>query len=441
MGRTICIGTEFVCQLLMEYDKQLSSMDRHLPQGVVRRQRIKRWLIWSSIPIGIVIVLFLLRVMLQASVDRADIETSIVEVGPIEATVSARGVVVPEYEQVLTAPVTSTITHLYLNSGDTVEPGQPILKLDTDVLELRQTRLNDEIALQENQREQLNLELQRREIDLSAQYDVKELQTRYVRAQLERTRHLHELGGTTDEELARAQLNLEISLREKKQLSQSIENQKASLQAELDGLDLQIRIMRGDLTELQRELRLAEPTADRSGVITWINDELGTQVNSGEALVRVADLSSYRIEAEISDIHAGRLGVGGKVGIRLGDHRLRGKVSAVRPAVEGGIMTFIVSVDDSKHPALRPNLRADVYVVTSYEENVLRVKNGPFCTGAVDQAVFVINGEEAVRRSVDIGISNYDYIELKGDIAPGDEVIISDTRDYRHRQTIQLKGD
>jgi HlyD family secretion protein len=284
------------------------------------------------------------------------------------------------------------------------------------------------------------LELERQTIDLEASRDIKELEVRFVESQLERTRYLHDLGGATDEALAQAELNLDIAQRQLLQVTQSIENQKASLEAEIEGLDVQIQIKENEIREAERDLESTYARAERGGVVTWVNDNIGSHVNPGDAVARVADLGSYRIEAQISDIHADRLCAGGKVVIRIGDLRLRGAIGTVQPSVENGIARFEVIPDETSHSVLRPNLRTDIFVTTSFKDSVLRVKNGPFYRGRVDQKVFVVDGDKARRRLVDIGVSNYDYVELIGDVKPGDEVIISDMSKYEHVEEITLNN-
>jgi HlyD family secretion protein len=70
----------------------------------------------------------------------------------------------------------------------------------------------------------------------------------------------------------------------------------------------------------------------------------------------------------------------------------------------------------------------------------MRVKNGPFFTGARDQKIFVIKGDKAIARTVQIGLSNFDWVELLG-VQPGEEVIISDTKEFQHLDEFIIKNN
>jgi len=413
-------------------------MDRELPQEAIRRRNIKRIFQILALIAIVTVAMIAFRSCLTPSVSRNRILTSVVERGSIDASLSAGGIVEPEYEQVMTSPVRSTVLEVLLHSGDTVKAGEPILRLDTEAAESRAEKLQDEVLFFRNQKEQLKLELESRTIDLDASRDIKELEVKFAESELERIQHLLKIGGSTGAALSQAELNLDIARRQYAQLTQSIDNQKSALEIEIEGLDLQIKMKTSEALDAERDLENAQIRAERSGVVTWVNDDVGASVAPGDAVARVANLESYKVEAQISDIHSARLKIGGPVVIQFGKSRLEGSIGSVHPSVENGIARFEVHLDDESHPALRPNLRVDVFVITSYKDNVIRVENGPFYKGRVDQKIFVIDGERAVRRIVDIGVSNYDYVELMGDVSPGDEVIISDMSKYEHAEEIDV---
>lgn len=416
-------------------------MDRELSQDVVKRAKLKRYsrlVIVIAIP---VIGLLLIRAMLKPELHRSRILTSIAETGPLEATVSASGTVIPGFEQVITSPIASRVNRVFLKTGDRADSGQSILELDMESIKRTLDQSQDELRLHENEKERLSLELNRSQIDFQSRYDIKELQTRYARSERERISHLTEIGGATRVDLDQADLNVEINERELQQLANQLENQQATLKADLKSLDIKINIQKNKIDEVRRQINRAETRAERPGVVTWVNDNIGSSVSAGEVVARIADLSSFRIEAQISDVHAASLKAGGTVRVRIKDSILTGSISVIQPAVKDGVITFLVALDDSSNPLLRSNLRVDVYVVTAMKPAVTRVKNGAFYAGIVDQKVFVIKGDKAIRKTVKIGEVNFDWVEVIGDIHPGDEVIISNMKDFEHVNEVEVEPD
>ncbi|MCP4580736.1 MAG: HlyD family efflux transporter periplasmic adaptor subunit [candidate division Zixibacteria bacterium] len=415
-------------------------MDRELSTQYKRKKKLLKYSGVAATIIIIVISVMGFRYILGSSVNRSMIRTAVAEIGSIEASITASGNVVPEYEQIITSPIQSKIDKVFKNAGESIQAGQSILKLNQEFIMMAYDGLKDELKLKINRKSQLNLKLERSRIDLQAAYDIKELQTTAIAAKLEQEKHLYEIGAGTKVNLDQAQLNLEVSRRELEQLRKQIDNQQKSLEADLRELELQIRIQEKDVEKLEREIELAEAKADRDGVITWVNDDIGATINKGDVIARVADLGSFKIEANISDIHAAKLHVGNPVKIRIGGQDLAGEIVSIRPTIQNGIITFIVELEEKTNSSLRSNLRVDVFVITSFKDDVIRVANGPFANGSGPQDIFIVKGDKAIRKRVTIGATNFDYVEIESNVDIGDKVIISDMSDYIHRKELTVKN-
>ena len=80
----------------------------------------------------------------------------------------------------------------------------------------------------------------------------------------------------------------------------------------------------------------------------------------------------------------------------------------------------------------------DVNVVTDRKPRTLRVARGPFADDPSRRA-FVVRGDRAVRVPIVLGLSGVDTVEVVSGAAAGDELIVSDMRDYLHLESIILK--
>ena len=163
-------------------------------------------------------------------------------------------------------------------------------------------------------------------------------------------------------------------------------------------------------------------------------------MNVGEVFARIADLNSYRVKATISDIHTARLKVGLPIIISINEETdLTGRVAGILPKIENGIVTFMADIDDKNHSLLRPNLQADIYIVTSKKRNVTRIKKGPFAQGHGIHDVFVIRGDRAVRIEASFGITSHEYYEIVDGIVEGEEVIISEMTDHKNAEEVMIR--
>jgi HlyD family secretion protein len=415
-------------------------MDRPISDTKKKRRLGKNALRITGLIAVLVGALFVLRSMLTKELDRKDFQTATVEVGKVEEAITASGLVVPAFEQQLTAPVTAAIQEVRRQSGDQVERGDTILQLDEEYIRLQYESLADQLELKKNKITRLRHEYDKNIQDLAYESEIKALQISSLEAQLADTKRLREIGSATPEEVDQAQLQLDIARLEKQKLDNELRFREQVLPGDRRNLELEVRMEEKKSSELSRKLRETSVIAPRSGVITWINEDLGKQVSEGELLVRLADLQRYRIEATCSDRYAAQVKIGLPVRVRINQTDLNGRISTILPAVENNTVAFIVELDEPDHPKLRPNRRVEVYLIANAREQALRLKNGPAFRGKTIQPLFVVDGKEARRTEARIGLTSVDYVELlETDLQPGQQVIISDMAAYEHLEQIKLE--
>jgi len=415
-------------------------MDRALSDAI--KQKRKRGIILKITfsLIIVIIILLSLQYFIQPSIQKEDFYTAVTETGNVQASVSASGTVLPEFEEIKTSPIQSTIKRIHHNTGDNVESSDSILSLDTKNTILTLEKLKDQLALRENSVNQLKLQLEKSLIDLKTQYQIKKLRVESMAADLKEAKYLNKIGGGTKEKIEKADLNLNIAKLELNQIKATIANKEKSMKVDMKGLNYEINIQKKNVRELSEKLDEATITADKEGVITWIYNQIGQTVNIGQELVKIANLHSYKVEGTISDRHAAKLRNGGKIIIRINnDADINGEIVSISPSVQNHIIEFQAKLDTKNHPLLRPNLKVDVFVQTVLKENAIRVKNGAFYRGGAKQKVFAVKDNMLIRRDVEFGHSNFDYVEIVKGLAEGEKIVTSDMSDYENRDKIKIK--
>ena len=414
-------------------------MDREIDSGVKRKKLLRR-IILMIVPLAGAIAIFIWGPeLIKPSVARDRIRTARVEKGALEAAVMATGLVVPEFEQVLSSPVNARVLRILKRPGANVSNGDSILQLDLNESVLALEKLGQQIELKQNQQSRARLDLDNTLINLENQWEIKSLEYKSARAATARNKELFRQGLLSEERLSEIQLAEEKTRFELKQLDETKQKARQMTRSQLEGLALEMKTLEQERTEARRQLELATTRADRSGVLTWVVDVEGATINKGDVLARIADLSTFRVEATISDVHAGRLTTGLPANVKINDQTLTGTVTRINPAVKDGVITLFITLDQSSSPLLRSNLRVDVTIATDRKDQVLKIRKGPFAGGEGVRDVFVIRGDAAIRTSARFGIAGADHFEVVQGLLEGDEVIISDMSNYMHIKEVRLK--
>lgn len=415
-------------------------MDTIIEAEVKTKRRNKTIFITLITAVVLLSSVWLLRASFQSTLKRSEITTAIVEMGNIENTINATGEILPEFEEIITSPIDASIQNVVMDAGAQIKAGESILTLDKSAAQTEYEKLKFQVESRRNEIEKLKLDLNKSFSDIKSNNDIKQLRINSLQADVENAKRLYKAGGGTKEDVDKAELDLKVAMLEKQQLENEIKNKQQTMRLEIKEAELAADIEENDLHELERKLQQANIVATRAGVVTWVNKNIGASVHQGESIARIADLSSFKVTGSISDNYLDQLHNGMSAIIRINETDIRGTVVNIYPSVQNGIVSFDVQLDEQNNKLLRPNLKVDVYLVTATHNNVMRVANGPTFRGASAQDVFVLKNGVAEKRTVHIGMTNFDYVELKDNVKPGDVVITSDMKDYKNSKEVVIKN-
>ena len=415
-------------------------MDREIPKEIRKKERNKKIIRFSAIAVTIVVVISILISLMRTGVKKKDIILSVVDQGTIEVSVSASGKVAPAFEEIITSPINSRIVEVYRRGGDSVDVGTPILKLDLQSTETEYKKLLDEEEMRRYKLEQLRVNNQTKLSDMAMQIKVSAMKLNRMKVELRNEHYLDSLGAGTTDKVRQAELSYNVAQLEYEQLKQQYDNEKEVAAAELKVQELDFNIFRKNLAEMKRTLDDAQIRSPRKAILTYINNQVGAQVPQGGQVAIISDLSHFKVEGEIADTYGDRVAAGGKAIVKIGTEKLEGVVSSVTPLSKNGVISFSVQLMDDNNRRLRSGLKTDVYVMNAVKEDVMRIANASYYVGRGEYDLFVMTSDdEIVKRKLQLGDSNFEFVEVVSGLQPGDRVVVSDMSQYKNKTKLKLK--
>ena len=414
-------------------------MDREIPKEVRNKERNKKIIRYGGIGVASVIVISVLTSFMRTGVKTKDLVFSTVDKGTIEVSVSASGKVVPAFEEIINSPINTRIVEIYKKGGDSVDIGTPILKLDLQSVETDYKKLLDEEQMRSYKLNQLRVNNQTKLNDLAMKIKVSAMQLNRKKVELRNEQYLDSLGSGTTDKVRQAELSYNVAQLEYEQLEQQYDNEKEVLAAEYKVQELDFSIFRKGLAEMKRTLDDAQIRSPRKAILTYINNQIGAQVSQGSQLAVISDLSHFKVEGEIADTYGDRVAAGGKAIVKIGSEKLEGTVSSVTPLSKNGVISFTVQLNEDNNRRLRSGLKTDVYVMNAVKEDVMRIANASYYVGRGEYELFVRNSDkEIVKRKVQLGDSNFEFVEVASGLQPGDQVVVSDMSNYKNKNKLKL---
>ena len=414
-------------------------MDREIPKAVRNKERNKKIILYGGIGVASIVVISVLISLMRTGVKAKDLVLSTVDKGTIEVSVSASGKVVPAFEEIINSPINTRIVEIYKKGGDSVDVGTPILKLDLQSVETDYKKLLDEEQMRSYKLDQLRVNNQTKLNDLSMKIKVSAMQLNRKKVELRNEQYLDSLGSGTTDKVRQAELSYNVAQLEYEQLKQQYDNEKEVLAAEYKVQELDFSIFRKGLAEMKRTLDDAQVRSPRKAILTYINNQIGAQVSQGSQLAVISDLSHFKVEGEIADTYGDRVAAGGKAIVKIGSEKLEGTVSSVTPLSKNGVISFTVQLNEDNNRRLRSGLKTDVYVMNAVKEDVMRITNASYYVGRGEYDLFVCDSDkEIVKRKVQLGDSNFEFVEVISGLQPGDQVVVSDMSQYKNKNKLKL---
>lgn len=376
------------------------------------------------------------------------IRTTIVE------KVSASGTVQPVTEVKLSPDVAGEIIELNVKEGDSVFLGQLLVKIRPDnfinALERTQAQLNQQLA---------NLASSRANLSRS--------EATFVKAEMDykRSKKLHEEDVISDSDWELAQQNYKVSENDLKSAQQNVEAAKYIVQSS-----------RANVDEAEENLRLTNVFAPVSGTVSKLDVEkgervVGTRQFTGTEMMRIADLNKMEVRVDVNENDIIRVHLGDTAVIDVDsyshmDKKFKGLVTAIANTAndkvsQDAVTEFEVKIrilnesyadllkEGTRFP-FRPGMTASVEIITDSKYNVLSVplsavttrvpsdeneesngdeeSNGEESTAIMNnddkqEVIFIHEDGKAKMVQVEVGISDFENIEILSGIEEGTELV------------------
>lgn len=418
------------------------AMDVKRDPAILRRKKMRQFAFGGVAIVALVIItVFVMRLRPAAPLVDSDPWQDVVKRGDFVREVRGAGTLVPEDIRWIPARTSGRVERIVLRPGAQVTPSSIILELSNpDLLQqVRAAELNWKSgqATLDNRRAELRQQV------LTQTAAVKNAEQDFNLAQ-----------ATLDanEELAKQNLISQVQLKQyRSQLEQArtrLDLAKSQLENTQSTIGSQVAPQEADVASRKAQFELVSQQMDElhvragmTGVLQVVPVEQGQQVGAGAQLARVANPQSLKATLRISETQTKDLSPGQAADIDTRNGHVRGRVSRIDPAAQGGTVGVDITLDGALPPGARPDLSVDGTITLEKLTNIVYVGRPSFGQdgGSVGMFKVTADGKEAVKITVKLGRSSVNTVEILGGLQPGDKVILSDMSQYDAFDRVRLK--
>ncbi|HDS0925292.1 efflux RND transporter periplasmic adaptor subunit [Stenotrophomonas bentonitica] len=400
----------------------------------------KRWL-WPGIAALVVLlaIVFAARAWLGASrsFDSARVRIAEVKQGDLVRDLAADGRVIAANSPILYAISAGTVD-LKVVAGDVVKKGQELAVIDSPELRSKLAQERTTLAGLEAEASRAVLDATLARAKASKETDQASIERQAAERDLQRYQRGYDGGAVPQIDLAKANDSL-------KKADISLANAQTDARLQGQGADLDARNkrlladrQRAVVEEVQRQVDALTLRAPFDGQVGQVQATQHTQVAANAPILGVVDLSRFEIEIKVPESFARDLSIGIPAQLTSGNGQpFPGEISAVSPEVVAGEVNARIRFTDKQPQGLRQSQRMQSRIVLDTRRNVIKVERGPFVEQGNGQA-YVMDGDTAIRRPVQLGVSSLGEVEILSGLRPGDRVVVSGAELFGDAESVSI---
>lgn len=182
------------------------------------------------------------------------------------------------------------------------------------------------------------------------------------------------------------------------------------------------------LAQLHTRMGYTHVLAPVAGVVSEKRVEAGDAVGTQTRLFSVAEVSTLVVRVGVSELDVVELSEGDPVQVELDafpGRKVTGRIRRIFPVADPTtrLVPVEVALEAGARTFVRPGFLARATFALSQRTGVLLVPQGALVGGSSSQAVFVVEGGRAVRRTVETGLMSEGSVEVVTGLREGEPVV------------------
>jgi multidrug resistance efflux pump len=403
------------------------------------KKPLKKWLAISLFALLFAYATYAVSSKSTKSVSVVSLNFQTVQQGPLDVYSNAYGELISAKERLLTAPALGKVAEILVRPGTKITPETVILRLFNPKLEQEVSESRGELAQQQAQREAFKYEQQNERLNYQGR--IADIEAEIEKAQLELSvnENLMGLGVASKIELQRAKLAVKQEssrlVFEKEKLKQFIEMQGYQLTQR----DITVTQQESQLALLEKQLDNMHVKAGITGSLQTLEVELGQSVQLGESLAKVGSDEELIARIRLPQQQADQIDINAKVKIDTQKGLISAHISRIESVVTNGSVLAEAILDGKLTSNARPSLAISAQVFVKHQADAVYIPQVAGLRPRSKQSIFVrTNSSTLEQRDISFGELSQGNLIINQGLAPGDEIVSSDTSNYNKFKQLSL---
>lgn len=356
----------------------------------------------------------------------------------------ANGDIAPLMQVDLFPKVSGYLEKISVQIGDSVRQGQVIAQIDQAEFLQKVKEIEAKVAQAKAQYAELEAGTRAEDIR-QAEEAVKQAQSRFTNAKLQRERvlALYNRQVISKKEADVSEMDYNVTEAQLAAAQQHLKMLKDGARPEVKAASLgKLKEMEAILAQEQIRLQNTQIVAPFSGEIVRRNVDSGALISPSTPMVTLVHMATLKVVANVLEKDIAFVKSGMKVKIlteAYPDKPFEGAVVRINKALDLATRTLQaeINIPNPGH-LLKPGMFARIEVALQEKPAALAVPRQAVLEEGGNRSVFVVEGNQAIRKPIVTGIEQDQLIEVVKGLKDGDKIVVRGQESLRDRSTIRV---
>lgn len=375
------------------------------------------------------------------TIDSNEITISDVTRGEFDDYVRLNGQVVPIQVVQISPEEGGIVREKVVEEGTRVRKGDVILRLSNSSLDLQILNAEAELAEKQNllrntqitmQQDQLNNRTEQATLDMDCE--------RKLRAYKQNSR-LYNEKLISQEEFLKSREDYDLARRKQQLIGQRLNQDSLYRHVQMEQMEDNLQNMRKNVLLVRERKNKLEVRSSIDGELGLLDVELGQNIQAGQNIGQINDLSDFKIETKIDEHYIDRVRAGLTATITRDGKQYQLRVRKVYPEVRNGSFRTDFVFEGTRPEQMRSGQTYYVELALGKSSQAMLIPRGTFFQTTGGNWIFVLNrsNKKAYRRNISIARQNPQYYEVTEGLEPGERVITSGYEAFKDNEVLILK--
>jgi len=399
---------------------------------------------YGYIALGILVLFVAYQLIFASSVSTFRTEKDKLSIGDITAGkfddyITINGNVAPITTIFMDAYEGGRVEEKLIEEGTMVKKGDIILKLENINLYEQIMTSESNLALKQNDLRSTKISFDARQVEGRRSLATASTDLQRLKRNFEQNDALYKDELISKEVYLTSKENYELSKKQHEIIKLQTENDDQLRETSLTGLDADLARMRKTLGMVYQRLDHLNVRAPADGQLGFLDAEIGQNITQGQRIGQINVLTDYKIEADIDEHYIDRVRRDLTAQIERNGTEYPLRIRKVYPEVRNGRFRVDLVFTENKPETIRTGQSYNIKLQLGESSDALLLPKGSFFQSTGGQWIFVVNGDEALKRNIRIGKQNSKYYEVLEGLQAGEKVITSNYDSFGEAEKIVLK--